>query len=580
MASLASARCFELAATARGEPGEQVREALAGDALLALEAADGTTLFVRADKLRADLERLFPDEVQPGQLDISVLRDRAGAARGLGDWLWSRLSVLELGKDAIIDAARDKAIEWAREKFGDQVQEVVEAGVSWLGAKALMWAIESQLAGEPGLYRWKGEALQLGDRLTPDGEELRRDAEAGAVLLFIHGTGSHTYGGFKDLYSAGSRDDWDQLTLPFQGRIYGFEHRTFSESPIDNALMLAKALPKGARLSVVTHSRGGLVGDLLCLGGLDEELIRAYRRDAPAGEDEKPWQKTVREQVAAEEQQKLRDLRDLLNAKAFLIDRYVRVACPAEGTTLLSDNLDLFLSGLLSLTNKLVGAVAGPGASPVLSAFKRIVLEIADKRMDPRLVPGIEAMLADAPMAALLAWAPRKQGIRMAVIAGDIEMEAGFFKRIGVMFTDWMFFDGAKNDLVVDTTSMYGGLASRGTLGLFDDGPEVNHFHYFRNSRTRVAVRDWLTDEEPEALAGFERSVSLREPTPAGSGGADRPPGGGARRGARGRPAGRHPAAGNHGLPPEDSRLPWWPPHLARSARPDPRRAGRDPLRP
>jgi len=133
--------------------------------------------------------------------------------------------------------------------------------------------------------------------------------------------------------------------------------------------------------------------------------------------------------------------------------------------------------------------------------------------VDPRLVPGIEAMLADSPMGALLALAPRKQGIRMAVIAGDVEMETGLLKRIGVMLADWMFFDSARNDLVVDTSSMYGGLASRDALGLFDDGPEVNHFHYFFNVWTRRAVRDWLTDPEPDKLPGFQPLVSFREPS-------------------------------------------------------------------
>jgi len=42
----------------------------------------------------------------------------------------------------------------------------------------------------------------------------------------------------------------------------------------------------------------------------------------------------------------------------------------------------------------------------------------------------------------------------MAVIAGDIE-GGGLQKRIPVMFTDWMLFDKADNDLVVDTASMF-----------------------------------------------------------------------------------------------------------------------------
>ena len=312
------------------------------------------------------------------------------------------------------------------------------------------------------------------------------------MLVFIHGTGSHTLGAFKDLGTVGKRSDWAVLTEQFGDRIFGFEHRTFSESPIDNALMLAETLPPKAHISLVTHSRGGLVGDLLCLRDLSEDLIQAYRRDPQPGKEEKPWEKLIRERVVNEEQKKLHRLVKLLGEKDFQIERYVRVASPAGGTMLLSDNLDVFLSGLLSLTNALVGAVLGPGASPVLSAFKRIVLEIAEKRMEPWLVPGIEAMLTDAPMAALLARATRKPGISMGVIAGDIE-GGSLIQRIGVMFTDWMFFDRVDNDLVVDTASMYAGLAGApGTRYLFDQGDKVNHFNYFQNRRTLRGLQAWL----------------------------------------------------------------------------------------
>mgnify|MGYP001016375368 CR=1 FL=1 len=52
-------------------------------------------------------------------------------------------------------------------------------------------------------------------------------------LIFIHGTGSHTLGAFGEL--PGSRS-WEKLVDQFEGRLFGFEHPTFSESPIDNAL--------------------------------------------------------------------------------------------------------------------------------------------------------------------------------------------------------------------------------------------------------------------------------------------------------------------------------------------------------
>ena len=507
---------FDLSARRRSA-GEEETASPEAHQLIALEAEDGTTLFIRADKLKEDLLRLYPAEVKEGKLDLGVLAGREATSRGLGDWFWSGLSVITLGRDEIITKAEEKAREWLadwlKDKFTDAVEKAGLLSASWLGAKALMWAIESQLNGEPGLYRWQGGELELADRVGAGDPGL---AEAGkkGMLVFIHGTGSHTLGAFKDLGPVGKKSDWAVLTEQFGDRIFGFEHRTFSESPIDNALMLAETLPPIAKISLVTHSRGGLVGDLLCLRDLSEDLIQAYRRDPLPGKEEKPWEKLIRERVAAEEQKKLHRLVKLLEEKDFQIERYVRVASPAGGTTLLSDNLDVFLSGLLSLTNTLVGAVLGPGASPVLSAFKRIVLEIAEKRMEPWLVPGIEAMLTDAPMAALLARATRKPGISMGVIAGDIE-GGGLLQRIGVMFTDWMFFDRVDNDLVVDTASMYAGLAGApGTRYLFDQGEKVNHFNYFQNRRTLRGLQAWLKTDPAHFmdLDGWQPIEALGEP--------------------------------------------------------------------
>ncbi|BAL23837.1 CHAT domain-containing protein [Azoarcus sp. KH32C] len=484
--------------------------------LVALETADGSTVFMRADKLREDLARVRPEAIRDdGSIDLAALRDPGAAARGVSDWLWSGLSVLSLTPDAITEAAREKALEWLQEWLGEPADELADAGASWLGAKALMWAIENQLAGEPGVYHWRdGGALTAGDRCAADDARLATAAD-GPMLLFIHGTGSHTLGSFKELRAPSASSDWEPLARRFGDRVFGFEHRTFSESPIENALQLARTLPAGARLSVVTHSRGGLVGDLLCLAGLADDAIAAYRHQAPPNEKESAREKRLRDLVSAHDQESLKALRDELATKNFQIERYVRVACPARGTRLLSDNLDVFLSGLLSLMGKLVGAVTGPAGGAVLSAFKRIVLEIADKRIDARIVPGIEAMLTDGPMSTLLAGAQRKQGIAMGVISGDIE-GGNVLKRLGVMFTDWMLFDHFDNDLVVDTDSMYAGLATRNdTRYVFDQDASVNHFSYFTNRHTRAALRDWLTVDDPATVPTFAPIIRLHEPAAA-----------------------------------------------------------------
>ncbi len=521
---------YLLSPASRSEVAPRPEKIEEDERLLAIEASDGSTVFIRADRLKETLTNLHPEQVSDEGVDLALLRDPEGATRGFGDWVWKRLSVLQLKPDAIADYAREKAIEWVGEKLAEKLGENGLFSASTLGTKALMEAIESKLSGAEGLYHWHGPVLSPGD-LCRVGDARLSNWGSEPALVFVHGTGSHTVGSFGDLRSS---RDWPALERIFGDRIFGFEHRTFSKSPIDNALMLAETLPAGSRLAIVTHSRGGLVGDLLCLGGFTpdvKKLIEEYRRfPRPDEEDAEKQNDSLREQrerVAADEQEKLTKLVELLDNKNLQIERYVRVACPAAGTTLLSDNLEVFLSGLLTLVRKLgawgSGAVVGAIATPVagqaakqmadqaLKLLSRVVLEIADKRLQPHFVPGIEAMLTDAPMGAFLARAPRRSSVRMAVIAGDIE-GGGLLKRIGVMFTDWMFFDRDENDLVVDTDSMYAGLvASSGAHALFDQGDEVNHFSYFRNPRTREALRDWLLNEDPLQLAAWASIASPGE---------------------------------------------------------------------
>ncbi len=115
-------------------------------------------------------------------------------------------------------------------------------------------------------------------------------------------------------------------------------------------------MPKGAQINLVTHSRGGLVGDLLCLEKFSDELIESFRAELPEpGDVSEEERERIKSEVAnahAEHRARLRDLRALLQEKQFSIQRYVRVACPARGTLLASGNFDIFLSALLTLIGR------------------------------------------------------------------------------------------------------------------------------------------------------------------------------------------------------------------------------------
>ncbi len=526
---------WTLAPASRSAEAPAQGETPADQRLLALEAEDGSTVFIRADALAEQVARLHPQAVDDeGGVDLACFKAPQGESRGAAtDWLWKRVSELKLTPDKITEDAGKKLAGWLVDKALGKLEDTVAAKGSTLGAKALMEAIEDDEKRPPGLYHWRGEPLETTDLRQKDDPRLGALANK-PTLLFIHGTASHTLGSFGALPGS---DDWHTLSAHYDGRIFGFEHRTFSQSPIDNALELAQTLPINATLHVVTHSRGGLVGDLLGLATDSKDmdaLVTQFRRHPRPDEVERERQdktqtlKKLREAYADQEQVKLRELLRLLKTKSIKVERYVRVACPAAGTALLSDNLDVFLSGLLELVRRgtswtaglAAGALGGPVAAETarrvfdqgLKMLSRVALEIANQRMQAQLVPGIEAMLPESPMGQLLALAPRQPGMAMALIAGDIE-GGGVLKRIGLTFTDWMFFDRASNDLVVDTRSMYAGIARRGAHALFDQGEDVDHFSYFRNRRTRVALKGWLTNDVPQASGDFT-DMTQTVPTP------------------------------------------------------------------
>ena len=497
---LVATGAFDLSPAARGsgEGGGAQSHVAAANEVIVLELADGGVLITSAARLRETLLRTHPEMVaEDGSILLERLRaEGAAPGRGVGDALGGLISKVFA---FIVGDTPDPIVTTALGQIADKA----DLGVSWLGTKALMAAIEGQLDRKPGLYRWVGANGRADDLQEVDLNAAGEPAPSSErpMLVFVHGTGSSTLGSFGDL-RAGDRDVWAALEARFIGGIYALEHRTLSQSPIENAIDLVRALPAGAQVSLVSHSRGGLVADLLCLGDFDpliEHYAYAFEGTGDADPDEAKRVIGELEVAHAGQREQLRTLVRLLRERGIQVQRYVRAASPASGTLLASGNFDVFLSGLLTL----IGAVPFFFGNPLYSAFKRVVIEIAKNRTNAHLVPGIEAMLPDSPMARLLREAPVRPGLAMAAIAGDIE-GGNLLKRLGVLLTDFLLFDDEDNDLVVNTSSMLAGIApAAGARVLFDRGRDVSHFRYFTNVLTRSALRDWLVVADPAALEPF-----------------------------------------------------------------------------
>lgn len=389
----------------------------------------------------------------PG-LEASATR---GAARG-----WLGQAVLS-AVDVITGLFKDPAADLATAAITHQVDGAVDEGVY-------------QLSAEPLPASLKGSGLKLSSVSAPD--------DGGPLLVLIHGTfvdTISTFGKLWTLYPQVVRN----LFQHYRGRVYALDHPTLGESPITNALALVRALPMGARLHLVTHSRGGLVAEVLaraCGGG-------------PLSAEE--WA-LFADQKYATHRSDLRALVNMTQAKGLQVERMVRVACPARGTLLASRRFDAYLS-VLQWGLQLAGV-------PVAPQLVDFLHEVARRRADPSVLPGIEAMMPESPVVAWLNGREDSLPGELRVIAGDLQGDS-VGSWVKTLLADAFYW--TDNDLVVQTRSMYGGTpraansVSPSASFLLDRGAKVTHFNYFANERTVNAIACALTDSAPADFAAI-----------------------------------------------------------------------------
>src|SRR5262249_17800145 len=201
----------------------------------------------------------------------------------------------------------------------------------------------------------------------------------------------------------------------------------------------------------------------------------------------------------------LRELWDLLLKKRLSIKRFVRVACPAQGTTLAGKRMDQFASGIRNA----IGFIPLVQQTPLLDVgydlLKSLLLTLVKKKADPKELPGIEAMVPDSPLIEFLNHPQLSTQADLGVISGDIEV--GNLKlSIPALIGNAFFW--AKNDLVVNTRAMPLGIR-RDPSGYdyFDQGSVVCHFNYFANRESRKKLAEWLVRANDDPVGEFKLIV-------------------------------------------------------------------------
>ena len=355
-----------------------------------------------------------------------------------------------------------------------QVFDVVKGPAANLVAAEVVKRVDAQV--EAGVYQLAPEALP---KLKGSGALLAKvpaAADGAPMLVFLHGTFSTTEGTFSKLWTQHPQRV-RSLFQKYGNCVYGLDHPTLGASPIDNALTLVQALPQGARLHLVTHSRGGLVGEV---------LARVCGRPVLTPQD----LSFFKGDAYKDHRVALGKLTDMVKAKGIRVERIVRVACPARGTLLASKRLDAYLS-VFKWTLELA-------AIPVAPEIVDFLSEVAQRRADPLKIPGLEAQIPDGAMVQWLHAVDEAIPGELRVVAGDIE---------GDSVTSWLktlladAYYWTDNDFVVQTRSMYGGAPrAAGASFMLDQGGKVSHFNYFSNERTAEAIVSALVQDAPQGF--------------------------------------------------------------------------------
>ena len=429
--------------------------AVPGEDIVVVHIAGGPDLWLHPETARDLLQaqkdplkaRGAEEPLAAGEVEVPVrlqwrLEEASparGATRGfLGDVLVRAITV-------VTGVAEDKAADFAASAVVKKFDQQVDPGIYLLEAREL-----ASLKGRPT------SAITASDQTT---------------LVLIHGTFSNTAGTFGKLWL-----EHPQLVRSlfkaYGDRVYALDHPTLGVSPVANAITLAEAAPTGAKLHLLTHSRGGLVAEVLA-----RVCANPLKASAGYGGDSKS-------------RKELERLCAIVAKKRIAVDRVVRVACPARGTLLASKRLDAYVSVL-----KWALDLAQVPAAPELIGF---LGEVARRRADPEMLPGLAAQIPDSP---LIQWLhadglPIQGDLR--VVAGDIEGDS-VVSWLKTLLSDAFYW--TDHDLVVQTRSMYGG-TPRGDTSTFllDRGGKVSHFAYFSNPSTASAIVNALTERSPEGF--------------------------------------------------------------------------------
>lgn len=336
----------------------------------------------------------------------------------------------------------------------------------------------------------------LGERFTLPTVTLAAGA-APRVLLLVHGTFSSTVGSFGGLGFTVPGVALLHALHEQYDHVLGWDHRTLSETPAQNATAildaLERAFPRGTPrpvIDVIAFSRGGLVTRTLL-----EQLVPGTRWD------------------------------DAFKRVVFVASTLggTLLAQRSQWRTLVTVMTNLAVAACRGVATALpAAAVAAVWVATVARGIAALVRFLASALLDQEAVPGLAAMDPQQRVVQALdrTAPPAKRVASYHAVSNDYEPggagaeDASEAMPSALTLKLWDLVMDAQmrqaNDLVVHTASMHRvagtALPSAQTLALPKNGRTM-HTTCFRDPDIVARLRAWLIDGEADALP----ALSLRD---------------------------------------------------------------------
>lgn len=356
--------------------------------------------------------------------------------------------------------------------------------------KALGKKYDAKAQPSPGLYGIDKDFRRIPFKESKDNSH---------YLLLVHGTLSSSIDAFSQLNDS---ETWKRIFTKYDTNIMAFDHYTLTKSPLENVLDFLKECPDKCSLDIMSHSRGGLIADILakCDYTNDETQVVGFsknERDIFL----KKFKKSKGDREEKQEYKLIQEINKLAREKQITIHKVVRVAAPANGTTILSQRVDHFFNLLLNTISLALGI-----KNPLYGIVKSFLLELISQKDDPDVLPGLNSMIPGSLFQKMLNSADTEVESDLYNIIGDSEVGGVTFESLKVILAN--LFYRAANDLVVDTSSMTHGVKRvDGYYTFTSQDSETNHFNYFKNNNSCDAILEVLAPKSGASPVLYKKEV-------------------------------------------------------------------------